>query len=72
MAATAIITVVGVLGFVLGILMVVPALITQLLDLIDVLPDLFKQLRGSSKNSSRPCWIGSRTRIRCFCPSAKH
>ncbi|AXT25376.1 AI-2E family transporter [Ruegeria sp. AD91A] len=46
MAATAIITVVGVLGFVLAILMVVPALITQLLDLIDVLPDLFKQLRG--------------------------
>ncbi|MCA0905330.1 AI-2E family transporter [Ruegeria marisrubri] len=45
-AATAIITVVGVLGFVLAILMVVPALITQLLDLIDVLPDLFKQLRG--------------------------
>jgi len=33
MAATAIITVVGVLGFVLMILMVVPALITQLLDL---------------------------------------
>ncbi|WP_171235490.1 AI-2E family transporter [Ruegeria sp. HKCCA6837] len=46
MAATAIITVVGVLGFVLAILMVVPALITQLLDLVDVLPALFKELRG--------------------------
>lgn len=46
MAATAVITVVGVLGFVLAILMVVPALITQLLDLVDVLPDLFKQLRS--------------------------
>ncbi|WP_209504574.1 MULTISPECIES: AI-2E family transporter [unclassified Ruegeria] len=46
MAATALITVVGVLGFVLAILMVVPALITQLLDLVDVLPDLFKQLRS--------------------------
>ncbi|UUV05154.1 MULTISPECIES: AI-2E family transporter [Ruegeria] len=45
-AATAIITVIGVLGFMLAVLMVVPALITQLLDLIDVLPDLFKQLRG--------------------------
>ena len=46
MAATGIITVVGVLGFVLMILMVVPALITQLLDLIDTLPSLFKQLRA--------------------------
>ncbi|NOD92291.1 AI-2E family transporter [Ruegeria sp. HKCCD4884] len=46
MAATAIITVVGILGFVLAILMVVPALITQLLDLVDVMPELFKQLRG--------------------------
>ncbi|KIC43267.1 membrane protein [Ruegeria sp. ANG-R] len=46
MAATGIITVVGVLGFVLMILMVVPALITQLLDLIDVLPSLFKELRA--------------------------
>ncbi len=45
-AATGIITVVGVLGFVLMILMVVPALITQLLELVDILPSLFKQLRG--------------------------
>ena len=45
-AATGIITVVGVLGFVLMIVMVVPALITQLLDLIDVLPSLFKELRA--------------------------
>ncbi|MEO1107537.1 MAG: AI-2E family transporter [Pseudomonadota bacterium] len=45
-AATGIITVVGVLGFILAILMVVPALITQLLDLIDILPSLFKELRG--------------------------
>ncbi|NOD82743.1 AI-2E family transporter [Ruegeria sp. HKCCD6119] len=45
-AATAVITVIGILGFIMAILMVVPALITQLLDLIDVLPDLFKQLRG--------------------------
>ncbi|WP_170607350.1 AI-2E family transporter [Ruegeria arenilitoris] len=45
-AATGIITVVGVLGFVLMILMVVPALITQMLDLVDVLPSLFKELRA--------------------------
>ena len=44
-AAVGIITVVGVLGFVLMILMVVPALITQLLDLIEILPSLFKDLR---------------------------
>ncbi|MES0824652.1 AI-2E family transporter [Ruegeria sp. SCP11] len=46
MAATAIITVVGVLGFVLAILMVVPALITQLIDLVEFMPSLVKQLRG--------------------------
>lgn len=46
MAATGLITVVGVLGFVLMILMVVPALITQLLDLIDVMPSLFQELRA--------------------------
>lgn len=46
MAATGIITIVGVLGFVLMILMVVPALITQLIDLVEVLPSLFKELRG--------------------------
>ncbi len=46
MAATGIITVVGVLGFVLAILMVVPALVTQLIDLIDVLPSLFQELRA--------------------------
>ncbi|KIC47593.1 membrane protein [Ruegeria sp. ANG-S4] len=45
-AATALITVVGMLGFVLMILMVVPALITQLLDLIDVMPNLFKEMRA--------------------------
>ena len=46
MAATGIITVVGVLGFVLAILMVVPALITQLIDLVEIMPSLFKELRG--------------------------
>ncbi|MBO9411235.1 MULTISPECIES: AI-2E family transporter [unclassified Ruegeria] len=46
MAATAIITVVGVLGFVLMILMVVPALVTQLIDLVEFMPSLIKQLRG--------------------------
>jgi len=44
-AATAVITVVGVLTFVLMILMVVPALITQLIDLVDTMPRLFQQLR---------------------------
>ncbi len=46
MAATGLITVVGVLGFVLLILMVVPALVTQLIDLIEFMPSLVKQLRG--------------------------
>ncbi len=46
MAATGIITVVGVLGFVLVLLMVVPALVTQLIDLVDVMPSLFQELRG--------------------------
>ncbi|KUJ79412.1 AI-2E family transporter [Ruegeria profundi] len=46
MAATGIITIVGVLGFLLIVLMVVPALITQLVDLVDVLPSLFQELRG--------------------------
>ncbi|MEW2917640.1 AI-2E family transporter [Ruegeria sp. ANG10] len=46
MAATGIITIVGVLGFVLMVLMVVPALITQLIDLVEVMPSLLKQLRG--------------------------
>ncbi len=50
MAATGIITVVAVLGFVLLIVMVVPALITQLLDLVDTLPNLFRQLRGFIEN----------------------
>lgn len=45
-AATGVITVVGVFGFVLAILMVVPALVTQLIDLIDVMPSLFQELRG--------------------------
>ena len=46
MAATGIITIVGVLSFTLVILMVVPALITQLIELVEILPSLFKQLRG--------------------------
>ncbi|WP_282119092.1 AI-2E family transporter [Ruegeria atlantica] len=46
MAATAIITVVGILGFALAILMVVPALITQLIELVEVMPSLFQQLRS--------------------------
>lgn len=46
MAATAIITVVGILSFALMILMVVPALITQLIELVEVMPSLFQQLRG--------------------------
>ncbi|WP_170347993.1 MULTISPECIES: AI-2E family transporter [Ruegeria] len=46
MAATGIITIVGVLGFVLMVLMVVPALITQLIDLVEVMPSLLKELRG--------------------------
>ncbi|MCA0928994.1 AI-2E family transporter [Ruegeria profundi] len=46
MAATGIITIVGVLSFLLIVLMVVPALITQLVDLVDVLPSLFQELRG--------------------------
>ena len=46
MSATGIITVAGVLVFALMILMVVPALITQLLDLIDILASLYHQLRA--------------------------
>ncbi|RBW59055.1 AI-2E family transporter [Ruegeria sp. A3M17] len=46
MAATGIITVVGLLSFALMILMVAPALITQLIELVEVMPSLFKQLRG--------------------------
>ncbi|WP_170585654.1 AI-2E family transporter [Ruegeria arenilitoris] len=45
-AATAIITVFSILAFALMILMVVPALITQLIDLVDVLPSLFQELRA--------------------------
>ncbi|MGV6802627.1 MAG: AI-2E family transporter [Ruegeria sp.] len=45
-AATAIITVVGILTFALMVLMVVPALITQLIDLVEVLPSLFQELRS--------------------------
>ena len=44
-AATGIITIGGVLTFALMILMVVPAMITQLIDLMDVLPSLFQELR---------------------------
>ncbi len=46
MAATAIITIFGILLFVLLALMVIPALITQLIDLVEVLPSLFQELRG--------------------------
>lgn len=45
-AATALITVVAVLLFVLMMLLVVPALINQLIDLLEVLPQLFKDLRA--------------------------
>ncbi|MCE8516219.1 AI-2E family transporter [Ruegeria pomeroyi] len=44
-AATAVITVASVLLFVLMVLMVVPALIAQMIDLINVLPQLFQDLR---------------------------
>ncbi|HCE71795.1 MAG TPA: AI-2E family transporter, partial [Ruegeria sp.] len=44
-AATAVITIASVLLFVLMVLMVVPALITQMIDLINVLPQLFQDLR---------------------------
>ncbi|MEM7090142.1 MAG: AI-2E family transporter [Pseudomonadota bacterium] len=46
MAATGVITVVGLIGFALVLLMVVPALVTQLIDLIDVFPTLLQELRG--------------------------
>ncbi len=45
-AATALITVVAILLFVLMMLLVVPALINQLIDLLDILPQLFKDLRA--------------------------
>lgn len=44
-AATAVITIASVLLFVLVMLMVVPALITQMIDLINLLPQLFQDLR---------------------------
>lgn len=44
--ATAVITVISVCLFVVLILMVVPALITQLADLINVLPSVFQELRS--------------------------
>lgn len=46
MAATGVITIASVLLFVIMILMVVPALIAQLIDLIEVLPQLFRDLRA--------------------------
>ncbi|WP_164657999.1 AI-2E family transporter [Tropicibacter sp. Alg240-R139] len=46
MAATGVITIASVLLFVIIILMVVPALIAQLIDLIEVLPQLFRDLRA--------------------------
>ncbi len=45
-AATALITIAGVVVFVVMILLVVPALITQLIELIEVLPQLFRDLRS--------------------------
>lgn len=45
MAATGVITIASVLLFVIMTLMVVPALIAQLIDLIEVLPQLFRDLR---------------------------
>ncbi|MCE8513936.1 AI-2E family transporter [Ruegeria pomeroyi] len=45
-AATAVITIASVLLFVLMVLMVVPALIAQMIDLINVLPQLFQDLRA--------------------------
>ncbi|MEM7318435.1 MAG: AI-2E family transporter, partial [Pseudomonadota bacterium] len=45
-AATAIITVTSVLVLLLMLLLVIPALITQLIDLIDILPQLFHDLRA--------------------------
>lgn len=44
-AATAVITVAAVLIFVLLILLVVPALITQFIELLEVMPQLFRDLR---------------------------
>lgn len=46
MAATGVITIASVLLFVIMIVMVVPALIAQLIDLIEVLPQLFRDLRA--------------------------
>ncbi|MEX0365866.1 MAG: AI-2E family transporter [Ruegeria sp.] len=45
-AATALITVVAVALFVITFLMVVPALIAQLIDLVETLPTLFQDLRA--------------------------
>ncbi|MCA0869357.1 AI-2E family transporter [Seohaeicola saemankumensis] len=45
-AATALITVVSVLLFVIMSLLVIPTLITQLADLIDIMPQLFSDLRS--------------------------
>ncbi|MGI9367275.1 MAG: AI-2E family transporter [Ruegeria sp.] len=45
-AATAVIAIVGVLSFVWMFVMVVPALITQLIELVEVLPSLFQELRA--------------------------
>lgn len=45
-AATALITVVAVLAFVLILLLVVPALITQFIELLEVLPQLLRDFRA--------------------------
>ncbi|CUH52826.1 AI-2E family transporter [Shimia marina] len=44
-ASTAVITVLGLLIFVVGILAVVPSLISQATELVDTLPEVFAQLR---------------------------
>ncbi|MDK3018095.1 AI-2E family transporter [Pseudodonghicola flavimaris] len=46
LAATAVITIVAVLLFILMLLLVIPTLIGQLLDLVQLMPQLFKDLRS--------------------------
>ncbi|KUJ76933.1 hypothetical protein AVO45_10615 [Ruegeria marisrubri] len=45
-AATALITIVGVIVFVLAFVLLVPALVTQLIDLTEAFPNLFKNARA--------------------------
>ena len=44
-AATGIITVIGIIGFVIAMLLVIPALVGQAIDLFDMAPTLFANLR---------------------------